>query len=263
VARLKGISAAARRERLLALLQHSDAEVHVAQLQSLFGVSSVTVRTDLAALAEQGLVVRTYGGATRVPERRRSELSFAAREASNIDLKQQIGLAAAELISDTSAAVLDASTTALAIARALKSRQWQALTVITNGLFTALELAGVEGVTTLLTGGIVRDTGFSLVGPVARDQLSRVNAVIGFFGGSGLTVTHGLTDVNLDEVDTKTALLETCQRVVAVVDHTKLGQVGVATFAPLARLNLIITDGQADPACLAQLRAAGAQVQVV
>jgi DeoR/GlpR family transcriptional regulator of sugar metabolism len=262
MARGRELSAASRREQLLVRLRQSDGEVHVAELERLFGVSAVTVRADLSALAEQGLVVRTHGGAI-LAERPRSELAFATRDATHAELKYRIGLAAVDLISNHSAVVLDASTTALAIARALKSREWEGLTVITNGLWTALELVGVAGVTTLLTGGHVRETGYSLVGPLARDHLENVSASVGFFGAAGLTPTRGLTDLNLDEVEIKSALVGACQRVVAVVDHTKLGQVGLAMFAPLKRLGLVITDDQADPSHLSALRRAGVEVQLV
>src|SRR4029453_2108756 len=96
------------------------------------------VRSDLAVLARSGLVRRTHGGAA-IPQRAMPELSFATREVANVDLKWRIGLAAADLVMDGQSVVLDASTTALQVARALRARRGlHDVTVITNGVHTAL-----------------------------------------------------------------------------------------------------------------------------
>jgi DeoR/GlpR family transcriptional regulator of sugar metabolism len=258
-----GLAAAAeRRQQILGLLQERG-DAYVSELKALFGVSEVTVRSDLALLASKGLVVRTHGGAS-VPERAPLELTFATREVSNVELKRRIGVAAAALILSGQSVVLDASSTALQIARALRDQPTlQDVTVITNGVHTAFELLGLPGVTTILTGGQLRATAVSLTGALAADLLGKVHAGLGFFGARGLTPSQGLTDVNLQEVEMKAAMAAVCERVVAVVDHTKLGQVGLATFVPLSRLALVITDDGADPALVGDLKRAGVEVRLV
>ncbi len=261
MAKNDGWLATERRTRALQMVQERGT-VAVAELSGLFGVSDVTVRTDLAYLEKRGLVLRTHGGAT-LSERHQRELSFAAREQTNVELKRRIGLAAAELVANDNAIILDASTTALQVARALKQRQWTELTVVTNGIYTALELLGVPGVTAILTGGVVRETAISLTGPLGEELLHKVHATIGFFGSAGLTPDRGLMEANLHEAQLKSAMAAASERVVAVVDHTKLGQVALATFAPPERIALVITDSEADPERLAELRAAGLDVRVV
>ena len=256
------IRAPLRRHRTLELLKERPA-VGVMELGQLFGVSEVTIRTDLDYLAERGLVVRTHGGAT-LPERRQHELSHAARERTNVELKQRIATAAVELVANQESIVLDASTTALQIARAIKQRGgWRDLTVVTNGIFTAIELLGAPGVTTIITGGIVRETAVSVTGQLAEDLLGKVNPRVGFFGGLGLTAKNGLTDADIQEVQMKSAMVDACREVVAVVDHTKLGHVALATFAPIGRIDLVLTDGDGDPADIAPIRSAGPRVRVV
>jgi DeoR/GlpR family transcriptional regulator of sugar metabolism len=137
------------------------------------------------------------------------------------------------------------------------------VTVITNGVHTALELLDVPGLSTILTGGQLRSTAVSLTGGLAADLLSKVHGSLGFFGAKGVTTSQGLTDVNLQEVEMKAAMAGVCERVVAVVDHTKLGQVGLATFVPLSALSLVITDTAADPGTVSELQAAGVEVQLV
>jgi DeoR/GlpR family transcriptional regulator of sugar metabolism len=250
-----------RHQRILGLLS-TRGDAQVSELSGVLGVSDVTVRSDLATLAQRGLVVRTHGGAV-LPDRFPRELTFATREISNVELKRRIGDDAAQLIQHGDSIVLDASTTALQVARALRTMRLQDITVITNGVHTALELLDLPGVSTILTGGQLRATPVSLTGALAADMLAKVHASIGFFGSKGLTVTHGMTDVNLQEVEMKRALARVCERVVALVDHTKLGDVGLATFVPLDQLDLVISDTDADRELVAELERAGVEVRLV
>jgi DeoR/GlpR family transcriptional regulator of sugar metabolism len=258
------MSSSRRRQRILGLVNERG-DARVSELRDLFGVSEVTLRSDLAALASRGLVVRTHGGVA-VPERgfKALEQTFATRDVSNVELKRRIGEAAASLIESGHSVLLDASTTALQIARVL-SRQTSLhdVTVITNGVHTALELLDTPGISTILTGGQLRATAVSLTGGLAADLLGKVHGSLGFFGARGLTTSQGLTDVNLQEVEMKAAMAEVCERVIAVVDHTKLGQVSLATFVPLAKLALVISDRDADASIVAELRSAGVDVQLV
>jgi DeoR/GlpR family transcriptional regulator of sugar metabolism len=262
MARNGPLPVADRRQRIVAFVQGRGSAL-VSELSELLGVSEVTVRSDLATLAGRGLLLRTHGG-VMLPEVPPLELTFATRDVSNVDVKRRIGLAAAELVQDGQSVVLDASTTALQVARALRAnRALQDVTIITNGVHTALELLDVPGLTTILTGGQLRSTAVSLTGALASDLLARVHASIGFFGAKGLTTVQGLTDVNLQEVEMKTAMAAVCERIVGVVDHTKLGQVSLATFVPIGQLDLVITDDDADPAYVRDLEAVGPEVQLV
>jgi DeoR/GlpR family transcriptional regulator of sugar metabolism len=258
------VSSAHRRQRILGLVNERG-DTLVSELKALLGVSEVTLRSDLAALASRGLVVRTHGGAASPASGLKAfELTFATRDQSNVELKARIGTAAAELIQNGQSLVLDASTTGLHIARALRRQPpLQDVTVITNGVHTALELLNMPGVNTILTGGQLRARAVSLTGALAADLLAKVHANLGFFGAKGLTTSKGLTDINLQEVEMKAAMAAVCERVVAIVDHSKLGEVGLATFVPLHGLALVITDDGADPAMVADLERAGVEVRLV
>ena len=264
MAQKASVRSAHRRRRIMGLVSERG-DASVSELKDLFGVSEVTVRADLAALADRGLIVRTHGGAVLPePAMKPLEPTFAARELSNVELKWRIGEAAAALIQNGQSVVLDASTTALQIARVLRRREsLHDVTVITNGVHTALELLDLPGISTILTGGQLRAPAVSLTGSLASDLLARVHASLGFFGARGLTLSQGLTDINLQEVEMKAAMAAVCERVVAVVDHTKLGQLGLATFVSRQQLALVITDTDADPTIVAELQRAGIQVQLV
>lgn len=232
----------------------------VADLSQAFGVSEVTIRADLQMLAEQGLLVRTHGGAIAAG-RLSPELSLALRRQQQPLAKDHIGEAGAALIQDGDAVYLDTSSTALAIARHLASHRH--VTVITNSIAIVQELGDYPHLTVVMPGGRLRRETASLIGVDGLDFVRRFNIQKGFFGAHGLTVDEGLTDVSVDEADVKRVLVGLCRQVVAVLDATKWGRVGLASFAPLDQIDTIITDQSAPPGLVAQVQAAGVDVRMV
>jgi DeoR family transcriptional regulator of aga operon/DeoR family fructose operon transcriptional repressor len=253
------ISAVERRQAILQLLDRAG-RVEVSGLSQDLSVSEVTIRTDLQALADAGLLVRTHGGAVRTGNGLQ-ELSLALRTHQQVQEKAHIAAAAARLVADGDAVALDASSTALAIARLLKSRRY--LTVITNGLATAQELLDAPHVRVVLTGGVLRHEAASLVAPGGLDFLTRYHIQIGFFGAHGVNVPEGLTDNSTEESEVKRALLARCRQVVAVLDATKWGRVGLSVFAVPHEISQIITDAHAPADLVAQVRNSGIVVTLV
>jgi DeoR/GlpR family transcriptional regulator of sugar metabolism len=234
-----------------------DSRVSVADLSQRFNLSQATIRSDLDALAAQGVLVRTHGGAI-APDRSDLELSFDVRRRLYPVQKQRIGAAAAALVEDGEAIALDASTTALALARHIKGRR--ELTVITNGLIVAMALLDTPGITVLMPGGFLRRDSVSLVGHEGNEFLEQFNFQKGFFGAKGLTLEEGLTDVNSDEVLVKRELVAHARQIIAIVDSGKWGRVGFAAFASIDQLDFVITDGGAPPDMVAALREVGVDV---
>ena len=234
--------------------------VSVADLSQAFGVSEVTIRGDLQMLAEQGLLVRTHGGAISA-NRLSPELSLALRRQQQTLAKDHIGEAGAALIEDGDAVWLDTSSTALAIARHLTSHRH--VTVITNSIAIVNELADCPTLTVVVPGGRLRRETASLIGIDGLDYVHRLNIQKGFFGAHGITVDEGLTDVSVEEAEVKRVLVGLCRQVMAVLDATKWGRVGVASFAPLDQIDTIITDQSALPDLVAQVQAAGVDVRLV
>ncbi len=253
---------AARKEKIMALLQIKH-NATVAELSRLCKVSEVTVRQDLNALASQGLLVRTRGGALS-SDRANGEFTFAARERTNAETKQRIGAAGASLIKSGDSIIVDASSTALYVVRAVAKRHdLQDVTLITNGLHTALELANRPDITTIVTGGFLRMTAISLTGNFAWEMLAKINANKGFFGTRGISVAQGLTDVNVQEANLKMKMIERCQEVIAVADGSKFGEVSLVSFAPIEKVHCLITDSSAPHKALEALRAKGVEVMIV
>lgn len=249
-------------ERLdqIAALVREQGRASVAELSERFSVSPVTIRNDLTTLEQQGLLVRTHGGAMPDPMMG-LEPAFALRQKLHADEKEHIGRAAAELVRDGDTIALDASTTAWQVARHIKDRR--ELTVVTNGLFIALEFLQLPGVTVVMPGGTLRTASASLVGEIGDDCLDRYHVQKGFFGARGLTLEEGLTDVNQYEVALKRRMARISREVIAIVDASKWGQVAFASFASLDQVDRVITDTSAPADMVAALQERGIDILLV
>ena len=248
-----------RRQGIARIVQDR-ARASVAELSAMFSVSEVTIRNDLAMLEAQGSLIRTHGGAV-AGGRSRAELAFEVRERVHRAEKARIGAEAAGLVHDGDSIGLDASTTALHVARNLKSRK--ELTVVTNGIRAASELAGRPGITVLMPGGAVRWEAYSLVGRWGTVMLRQVNIQKLFVGAVGFTLDEGLTDVNAEEAEIKRAMVASAKDVIGVFDHTKWNRVALATFCSADQLRLVISDNKAPAEMVAAVRELGVKVRLV
>jgi DeoR/GlpR family transcriptional regulator of sugar metabolism len=248
-----------RRERILDRIS-LDGRVSVTELSRLFAVSEVTIRGDLQSLADQNLVVRTHGGAVAASGRY-YDLSLTRRREQQIDEKVRIGQAGAALVQDGDAIFLDSSSTALSIAQHLKSHRH--LTIITNSLVIAQDMLDANDVTVVMLGGTLRRDTASLVGEPWLEPLGKYNIQKGFYGAHGLNVPEGLTDVSEAEADVKRPLVAMCRQNVAVIDATKWGRVGLASFAGMKDINCVISDERAPQDIVDAVRSLGIEVILV
>jgi DeoR/GlpR family transcriptional regulator of sugar metabolism len=255
------VCARERQERIVRTVE-ADGRARVTDLAARFGVSAVTIRKDLDVLEAEHRLVRTHGGAIAV-DRSRPELSFEIRERLQADEKARIGAAAAALVNDGESIVMDASTTALSVARQLKTRGWSHLTVITNGLRLASELAGHPGISVLMLGGRVRWEAMSVVGQLGDDLFRRVNVQKAFLGAAGFRMESGLADATEEEAQIKQSMVQAAREVIAIVDHTKWEHGAFATFCPTDRITVAFTDDLAPQAMVGDLIALGVEVRLI
>jgi DeoR family transcriptional regulator of aga operon len=251
-----------RQERISALVEEQGF-VRVSDLSVRFGVSTVTVRTDLQSLESHGRVRRIRGGAMP-PGIQRSEQPFEVAEHDLASEKAAIGACAAGLVADGDTVLLDVGTTTTAIARALVARaDLRDVTVVTNGLTVALVLERAwPRISVVVTGGTLRPLQHSLVNPLGTVLLDGLNASIAFLGCNGVDAAGGVTNVNLPEAEVKRSMLLSARRPVVVADGSKLGEVEVAKICDLSEVSLVVTDASADPSILADLAAVDCDVQV-
>jgi DeoR/GlpR family transcriptional regulator of sugar metabolism len=228
-----------RRDQILALLQRQG-QITVKEFAEQLGVSEVTIRNDLALLDREGLIRRVWGGAV-LDRPLWPEGSFATRLKKRAAEKDRIAYAAAAMIEDGDTIMLDASTTAFAIARQIAERR--SLTVITNGMHLALALGAHQSITTVVIGGQVRgDTG-SLTGTLAEEMLQRLHAAKGFFSAWGLSPSKGLTESSIPEGLLKAEMVRHVDRVIAVLDSSKLGINALTSFCATSGIHHLITAG--------------------
>jgi DeoR family transcriptional regulator of aga operon len=256
------VAATVRRDRMLAVIKQRDF-VRVGELSERFGVSEVTIRSDLDALASRGEVHRIHGGVIprTVPERERP---FEESETSFADEKLAIGHAAAQLVRDGEALLVDVGTTTAAAARALTARtELGNVTVFTNGLKTALELeAGHPRITVVLLGGTLRPLQHSLVDPMATLILDQIHVHTLLLGCNGVDPVGGVTNMNLPEAEVKRRMLAAAGRRVVLADGGKIGRVELAHLCPVDQIDMVITGESADPAVVEALRKRGCEVRV-
>ncbi|HEY6495134.1 MAG TPA: DeoR/GlpR family DNA-binding transcription regulator [Trebonia sp.] len=245
-----------RRDRMRTLIEER-AFARVAELSREFGVSAVTVRSDLDALEAEGGIRRIRGGAMPFDAARLRERSFedAAVEAS--EAKARIAAVAVDLLEPGMSFFLDVGTTAAAVARELLRREELSdLTVITSGLSIALLLeAAIPRLQVVVTGGTLRPLQHSLVAPLAGQVLALVHADLTLIGCNGVEAQAGVTNINLPEAEVKAAMITAAARTVVIADGSKIGRVHLGRVAGIAAVDVLITDPTAPGPALADLHA--------
>ncbi len=215
--------------------------VRVSELTTLLGVSEMTIRRDLDALAAAGLVEKVHGGATARGGASTDEPGFEAKSHRQLKEKEAIAQAASRLVEPGQAIGLSAGTTTWRLAHHILDVP--DLTVVTNSIQVAdvLHRENRPDLTVVLTGG-VRTPSDALVGPVAVSALRTLHVDVLFMGVHGMSADAGFTTPNLLEAETDEALVASASRVVAVADHTKWGVRGLISFARLEDAHVLVSD---------------------
>jgi DeoR family transcriptional regulator of aga operon len=233
--------------------------VSVGSLARELDVSEATVRRDLDLLDEQRLLVRTHGGAAQ-----RSgvtyELPLRYRAEQHRAEKARIAEAAAKLVvGDLVSVGLTGGTTTTEVARRLAQRP---LTIVTNALNIAAELAVRPNLKLVVTGGVARPESYELVGPLAEATLEGLNLDVVFLGVDGVTTTSVTTHHEV-EAQTDRRLIERAQRVIVVCDASKIGRAAFAEICPLKQVDEIVTSADISPLTASELREAGVKLTAV
>jgi DeoR/GlpR family transcriptional regulator of sugar metabolism len=236
---------APERRNMIMQKLNEDKRVTIKELSKEINVSEATLRTDLAKMEEEGLLLRTHGGAILADANLDNETSFKTRERKNKSEKSVIAKKASELIISGQCILLDASSTALELARILIDMPIR-LTVVTSGINTALELNEHPDITVILLGGIVKRGSFALEGSLGIDILKKINVDMMFTSANGFSIESGLTDFSVYEVELKREMVKASNHVVALLDHSKINKNSIASFASTNQIDTIITDADME-----------------
>jgi DeoR family transcriptional regulator, aga operon transcriptional repressor len=247
-------------DRMAAILEHiaQAGSVDVTRISADLSVSAATLRRDLKALQDQGLLVRTHGGA--VASGVGFELPLRHRAARRQPQKRSIGRLAASLVPEGAVVGMTGGTTATEVARALRNDA--GITVVTNALNIAADLVLRPSMRIVVVGGAARHASYELVGPAAESMIEHYHLDVSFIGVDGLTVQEGCSTYDELEAHTDHAFIRRARRTVVIADSSKLGK---RTFARICRTDEIadlVTDADADPDFLTGLREAGVNVLI-
>ena len=227
-----------RRNLILEKLQE-EKKVIVSELSQEFQVSEETIRRDLEKLDKDGLAIKSYGGAV-LNEITSLDMPFNVRKKNNPAGKQKIAKLVEGLIEDGDHIILDPSTTAVFIAKALKSKE--RLTVITNSIEVILELSDTSDWNIISSGGSLREGYLALVGPRAVEGLGAFNVEKAIISCKGLDMEKGITDGNELFSQAKQTMLKSAKQCILAVDHTKFDRIAFSKICDVHDIHVVVTD---------------------
>ncbi|RZF61094.1 DeoR/GlpR transcriptional regulator [Sphingomonas populi] len=227
-----------KRQREIVSRLRSGLSVSVTELASELDVSDETIRRELRALEESGILVREHGGAKLANPTLEGPLS--QRMDMNTEAKMRIARAAAELVDDGAILFIDSGTTSCFIAKQLVERR--SLTVITNSFQVATDLGGINDNTLFLAGGQMDYDYHAFSDHAAQAYVRQFSPHLAILSVGGICLDHGLTDFHPGEAAMSRIAYETSRRVVLGADASKFGQHAVHRTAPLNRVDVLVTD---------------------
>jgi DeoR/GlpR family transcriptional regulator of sugar metabolism len=231
-------------QRQARLLEHLRSElfVDVQLLRDKLGVSVATIRRDLTELEARGLLKRTHGGA--VVNQVTRESPNALREISNAHEKARIAKAAASMVVEGDAVMIDSGTTSLQVARCLAGNK--SLTFVTNGSDTVAALVAGGARNIHVIGGAYTDINHSFSGPIAAEMVRRYNVDKAILSVSSIDLKRGLVCTLMPEVGcVQQSMIEIAQTVIVVADNSKFARTSLCVIAPLDRIGYVVTDDEA------------------
>lgn len=250
-------SAGALRERRMAIAERvvKNGSASVDELVELTGVSAMTVYRDIEALEEAGVLIRHRGQVTAVATGL-NEIAASIRVNQNADLKQEVARVVAAQIRPGSSILVDDSTTALWVLRALEVVP---ITVVTNSMLVARELERRSGVRLFITGGEYQAWSEAMVGQTTIDVIKDVRAdycLVSASGISDLLCYHPYEDC----AQVKRAMMASADKSILLLDHTKLDRRALHTFASMTDFDQVIMDSQTPDEAIEELRGKGVRV---
>ncbi|MEG0769341.1 MAG: DeoR/GlpR family DNA-binding transcription regulator [Ruthenibacterium sp.] len=227
-----------RRNLILERLQEEKSVV-VGELSQRYSVSEETIRRDLDKLEKDGFATKSYGGAV-INENVNIDMPFNVRKKRNISGKQKIAGMVEGMVESGDHIILDASTTAVFIAKAIKHKK--NLTVITNSIEIMIELSDVPGWKIISPGGSLREGYLALIGPRVSEGLRAYHVEKAFVSCKGVEMESGFTDGNEDVAQTKRTMLHCAKEKILVVDSSKFDTVAFAHIGDLEDVDAVVTD---------------------
>lgn len=233
-------------ERKQAILNIVDRKhsVSVDSLSREFGVSPVTIRTDLKELHNKKLLIRTHGGATKITQEKSSfskETQYETRKKKNISEKKIIANKVLSYIHEGDCIILDASSTCYELAKLLLEQPIR-ITILTNGLRTANLLKESHYFTVIIIGGIVKANSNAIESTLGIELLEKFSVNTFFTSSYAISLEDGLSDFSVYEAELKKELVNKAAETIALVDHSKFEKKAIVKFGAIDKIDLLVTD---------------------
>ena len=227
-----------RRNAILAKL-NAEGKVIVTDLSREFDVTEETIRRDLEKLDNEGLATKTYGGAVTI-QNLNIDLPFNVRKRANVERKQKIAEKIARMIHDGDYIMLDASSTAIYVAKSITNRK--NITLITNSVEILVEFADKSDWKILSTGGSLKKGALSLVGASAERMIRGFHVDLAVCSSKGIVMNMGVTDSNEKDSEIKQAIFGAANRKILAVDSTKFDKISFVHVCELSDIDTVVTD---------------------
>lgn len=250
-------SSVERRADILSFLQQVGSS-RVEALAQRFGVSSVTIRSDLNHLEIQGHIIRSHGFAV-LNSRLIAELSITDKRHHFPELKSRIGKKAASLLRQGDRIILDSGTTTKAIVSYIGDL---GLTILTNGLDLAMELVNCPNVEIRMTGGVLRKNAMSFSGVMAENNMGYYRFDKMFLGVDGFDLQKGVTTFNEQEAHLNRLMCAAAEQVIVVTDSSKFGQYSDNVICQANQIDVLVTDDNLPHNYREYLENAGVEVWI-
>ncbi|MEO1329921.1 MAG: DeoR/GlpR family DNA-binding transcription regulator [Pseudomonadota bacterium] len=246
------------RQREIIAIAVAETGVGVDDLAARFEVTPQTIRRDLNALCDRGLLARTHGGAR--PINSVSNVEYEDRHTAYADEKRRIGMAAASLISPRTSLIINIGTTTEQVARAIYDHH--DLVVITNNINVVNILSGSPAKELILAGGVVRQTDGGVVGEAAVEFIRQFRADLAVIGASAVEEDGAVLDFDYREVSVARAIIENARRVMLVFDHSKFERRATVRICEIDQIDLIVTDREPSARFRARCERDGVEIVV-
>ncbi|MCM3112794.1 DeoR/GlpR family DNA-binding transcription regulator [Lederbergia lenta] len=240
----------AERQQKIVGLVNERKSIRVTELSQIFSVTEETIRRDLEKLEGEKKLSRSHGGAISISPTDSLEIPYTEREIMNVKEKKEIALEAVKHVNEGDKIILDASTTAWYMAKAMPDKP---ITVLTNSIKVAMELSQKKQITVISTGGTLLSKSLSYVGPLAESSLDTYHVNKAFISCKGLHMENGISESNEEQSRLKKMMIDRADLIYIMLDHTKFG---VQAFSRINNLNVIdhiITDSKVDDQTVQQL----------
>ncbi|TCO71467.1 DeoR/GlpR family DNA-binding transcription regulator [Marinisporobacter balticus] len=246
-----------RRKKIVELIEREDI-VNLQQLTEVFNVSIYTIRRDLSALEEKSLLKKIHGGAVKV-EKSKWIPSIEQGKTEALDAKRKIAQRAAQFIDDGDTIMLMGSMISLLMIQLIKDKT---ITVVTNSLDVAKELAQFSNIETILIGGRIKNYKGNILGSRAINDLKTYHFDKAFIPCAGIKEKFGISTSTIDSSDFLKTLIGCSRQNIVITDYRKIGRITFSNVCTLDQIHILITDDQANKSELAKIEKRGIQVEI-